>query len=529
MSKQALEALRNPWWRISHLHTVRDEKARLVPFVPRKEQTEFYASKHLRNFVLKARKLGLSTLVALDSLDACIFTPGTFAAIVDRSEAEACGKLDMARCSWENMDKHPDERVAVVGRLIKANLKLVADSDREMRFSNGSKFEAGVSLRGGTPTRLHVSELGYIARHDRKRAEEIKTGSINAVPASGEVTIETTHEGGKVGISYEFARLAMDATARGISNSLDWRFHFFPWFDHPSYRIDPSKTRFEPRIIEYFRQLEAEHGIKLTADRMAWYQVKFAEQREAMYREFPSTPEEAFRAMVSGAIYPQMMNLRASGRIKDFSHDPKAPLFAAWDIGISDYTSIWLVQVSGRELLWLAWYEGEGAGVGHYAEVIRSWERMFSKRIACHYLPHDANQRERGTGKTYADHLREAGFASHTIKVVPRCPDIWQGINDLRDLLPRSWFHTRCDEARVSKSGVEKLSGVACLESYHTQTIGASGVVREAPCHDETSHTADAARTFAEALARGMVDTVGTMSDNERHSRVRVISGLSDE
>jgi len=529
MDKRALDYLRDPWWRVSTLHMVRDETAKLVPFVPRKEQAEFYATKHNRNFILKARKLGMSTLLALDNLDACIFTPGTYAAIVDRSEAEACGKLDMARCSWENLEKNPDPRVAAVGKLIKDNLKLVADSDKEMRFSNGSKFEAGVSLRGGTPTRLHVSELGYIASHDRKRAEEIKAGSINAVPASGEVTIETTHEGGKAGISYEFARLAMDSTARGIESPLDWRFHFFPWFDHPSYRLAIENPRVDPRIIEYFQKLKAEHGITLGPDRMAWYQAKFAEQREAMFREFPSTPEEAFRAMVSGAIYPQMMNLRAAGRVKDFSHDPKAPLMAAWDIGISDFTSIWLVQVVGRELLWLGWYEGEGSGVGHYAEVIRSWERIFGKRIACHYLPHDANQRERGTGKTYADHLREAGFAPHTIKVVPRCPDIWQGINDLRDLLPRSWFHSRCDESRQSKTGTEKLSGVACLESYHTQTVGASGAVREMPCHDETSHTADAARTFAEAWARGMVDTVGVLTNDEHRPQVRVITGLSDE
>ncbi|MEI6278314.1 MAG: hypothetical protein WCQ16_02880 [Verrucomicrobiae bacterium] len=528
MVKSAIETLRDAWWRISTLYTVRDEEAKLVPFIPRKEQAEFYANKHNRNFILKARKLGMSTLLAIDNLDACIFQPGMYAAIVDRSEAEACGKLDMARTAWENLGKHPDPRVSAIGNHIKANLKLVGDSDKEMSWNNGSKFEAGVSLRGGTPQRLHVSELGYIASHDRNRAQEIKAGSINAVPATGEVTIETTQEGGKVGISYEFARLAMDCTARGISSPLDWRFHFFPWFHHPSYRLDMERPRIEQNILEYFRKLQEEHGLKIGADRMAWYQAKHAEQREAMFREFPSTPDEAFRALVSGAIYPHMMNLRASGRIKAFEHDPKPPFMCAWDIGVSDSTSIWLLQVVGRELLWLAWHEGEGDGVGHYAEVIRAWEGIFGKRVACHFLPHDANQRERATGKTYVDHLREAGVAPHTIRVVPRCPDIWQGVNDLRDLLPRSWFHARCDEARVSKTGTEKLSGVGCLEAYHVQSVGASGIVRESPCHDESSHSADAARTFAEAWSRGMVE-VGGMATNDERPSVRVISGLSDE
>ena len=503
---------------------VRDETAKVIPFVPRKEQAEFYANKHNRNFILKARKLGMSTLLAIDNLDACIFSPGTHAAIVDRSETEACGKLDMARCAWENLAKHPDPRVAVIGRHIREHLKLVGDSDREMSWNNGSKFEAGVSLRGGTPQRLHVSELGYIASHDRNRAQEIKAGSVNAVPASGEVTIETTHEGGKVGISYEFARLAMDCTARGIASQLDWRFHFFPWFDHPSYRLDIANPRIEANTDDYFAKLEKEHGVSVSLARKAWYQAKQAEQREAMFREFPSTPDEAFRATVSGAIYPHMMTLRASGRIKGFETDRTAPLFASWDIGVSDFTSIWLLQVSGRDLLWLNWHEGEGAGAGSYAEVIRAWESQLNKKIAFHFLPHDANTRERGTGKTYADHLKESGIPSHTIRIVPRCPDVWQGVNALRDLLPRSWFHARCDLARTSQTGSEKLSGVGCLEAYHVQPIGASGLVKEMPCHDETSHTADAARTFAEAWMRGMV---GSQTTGERKpGGNKVISGF---
>ncbi len=503
--KDILDRFRDPWQRISRLYMIRDESARVVPFVPRPEQAEFFHRRHHRNFILKARKLGMSTLLAIDALDSCIFSPGTHAAIVDRKEDEAQGKLAMARLAWQRLDQHPDEDAATAGRQIKQELRLVTDTSGELAWNNGSRLEAGVTLRGGTPQRLHVSELGYIASHDRRRAEEIRAGSINAVPPGGEVTIETTHEGGKTGVSYEFARLAMDCTAAGINSPLDWRFFFFPWYEHPSYRVGGSR-RLDPKTEAYFAELRERHGIAVSAEQQAWYEAKRREQREAMYREFPSTPDEAFRAIMSGAIYPQMLTLRANACIINFEPDRIAPLFACWDLGVSDYTAIWLVQISGREILWLDWHEDEGKGVGHYAEVIRAWERQYGKVVGTHFLPHDADTRERGSGKSCVQHLVEAGLAKHTLKVVPRTPDIWRGINILRDLLPRSVFHLRCDQPRVDPTGRERLSGVGCLEAYHSLPTSASGIVREDPAHDESSHTADAARTFAEAWDRGLVE-----------------------
>lgn len=530
-----LEELRGPhnrWRRLNNLYMIRDESARVIPFVLRREQAQFILTAQRRNFILKARKLGMSTLLALDALDSCLWYGGMHCAIVDRKEDEARAKLAMARLAWRTLGQHPDPHIAALGAKMKANLKLVNDSAGELVWSNGSRLEAGVSLRGGTPQRLHVSELGYIASHDRKRAEEIRAGSINAVPTGGEVTIETTHEGGKAGVSYDFARLAMDDTAAtnaltakggsGCSGTLqesqkcggkglplEWRFFFFPWYEHPTYRIRNGKPR-EEKTLEYFQRLEADHGINISPDRQAWYEAKRREQREAIFREFPSTPDEAFRAVVSGAIYPQMLTLRANGKIISFEHDRHAPLIAAWDLGVSDYTSIWLIQIAGREILWLDWHEDHGKGIGHYAEIIRAWERRYQKVIGTHLLPHDADTRERGSGKSCVQHLAEAGLARHTIKVVPRTPDRWQGINHLRNLLARSVFHTRCDQPRRDPTGQEHRSGIGCLESYHTQPVTSTGILREEPAHDESSHTADAARTFAEAHDRGLIDHLTT-------------------
>jgi hypothetical protein len=79
-------------------------------------------------------------------------------------------------------------------------------------------------------------------------------------------------------------------------------------------------------------------------------------------------------------------------------------------------------------------------------------------------------------------------------QVVPRTPDVWIGINRLRLMLERAWFHkTNC------------ARGIDCLEAYHKKRNAALGVFEEVPVHDWSSNAADAARYAAEALESGLV------------------------
>ncbi|MEO6846583.1 MAG: hypothetical protein ABI254_04945, partial [Chthoniobacterales bacterium] len=136
--------------------------------------------------------------------------------------------------------------------------------------------------------------------------------------------------------------------------------------------------------------------------------------------------------------------------------------------------------------------------------------------------PHDADTRDRGTGRTYVQYLKEAGLGN--IIVVPRTPDLWVGINHTRDILPRSWFHlTDCGTPRDA-AGVEYQSGISCLEAYHTRDVQGGAVIQEMPVHDESSHSASAARTLGEAVARGLVNLSGV--SNGLRGKVSVISGF---
>ena len=495
--QQAIHAkLSDRLWRLDNLYVILDENGVMAPFVARPEQREVRESAELREFIPKSRKLGMSTEIAIEFGDECVFSPNLRAAIVDKTDDDAHDKLQIFRFAWENGPKHPDPAIATIWQGIHAGNALVTDNEGEMAWSNGSRFEAGVSFVGGTINRLHVSEYGPIAAQKPAKAAEIKRGSMNAVPPGGKIKVETTMEGGPFGLCYELFQLALQGEA-------GWKFRFFPWHTHPSYVLPGQKPK-RQETLEYIAEC-AKRGLALSDERWAWYELRKREQKDEMWSQFPTFADECVRSPVAGRIYPVITELRQKGRVREFEAEKIAPMYCAFDLGVSDATAGWVIQPAGKDLNWLDWCEWEGEGAARTADVIRGWEARHGKRFANILLPHDANIRDKGTGKTYVDALVAAGIDRGRIIVVQRAVDVWDGINAVRDLLPHSWFHSRTDEPRIGLGGESLPSGLGCLEAYRRAPPTPGGVIREMPLHDLTSHSADAARTFAEAVWNGVV------------------------
>ena len=274
------------------------------------------------------------------------------------------------------------------------------------------------------------------------------------------------------------------------------------WFDNPDYALQ-GKSGWSDAQAAYFEKLEQECGVQLSHAQKLWYARMERTMGAAMRQEYPSTPDEAFATGNDGAIYgAQIARLREKGRIGcSFDYNPEEPLYTAWDLGLSDHTSIWLVQNYGGNVYWLNHYSANQLPLEHFAGKIREWEMSYG-HIAAHFLPHDAAHRD-PHGQSYVESLAREGICA--VRVVPRTPDIWRGINSLRGILAHSWFHRDTLQQRVNPRGEKEPSGLSCLEMYRTAPAGASGTYRETPVHDASSHSADAARMFAEALSHGMV------------------------
>ena len=137
----------------------------------------------------------------------------------------------------------------------------------------------------------------------------------------------------------------------------------------------------------------------------------------------------------------------------------------------------------------LGYYENTGYGLSHYVNVLKQNQATFGFIYGEHYLPHDVEVTEMGTGVTRLETLRSLGLTN--VHVVPRVPSITDGINATRMLLPKCWFNeTAC------------AKGIDALRNYRWKPETTNPTSDTKPGHDWAIHGADALRTLATAPIR---------------------------
>jgi len=512
ITKEDIALLGDQEWRLNNLYYIRPKNAARCVFKPNWAQRTIRETKNRQRFrracIPKGRQFGVSTGEVMFALDDVLFRKnGNIAAgIIDITLDQGKDKIAMAKFAYDSLVA-PWHEYQHLGELIHAGRKLVSDNTTTLRWDNGSSMHTAMSFVGKTLKRLHVSDAGKIAYADPQRSGEI-IESFESVPKDCDILCEGVHYGGKSGWFYNTCREALNTPQEGHVDPTQWRMIFLEWWKHPEYSLDgAAKFDLDEDMVVYFEGLEKNHGIKCTIGQKLWYQTrcKSAGGRNAVYGQYPSTLAEAWNAPVEGAIYGDLItSLRSKGRVKDFTPHRDLPIFTFWDIGHFDETAIWLVQPATQEVLWIDWLAESGQAASHYADRMREWERKYDRQISCHFLPHDGARKNFASGTSAVEGLIRAGIPTHSIQVVPRASDVWEGINRLRELIPRSVFHVECDRARMVR-GDEVPSGLNRLESYHKKVTEFANTQHEKPVHDGSSHMADAARTFAEAEIKGML------------------------
>lgn len=212
--------------------------------------------------------------------------------------------------------------------------------------------------------------------------------------------------------------------------------------------------------------------------------------------EYAQEYECSFDAGIVGAYYAKEMQAAESqGRICGVPYQPGAAVWTAWDLGIDDMTAIWFVQMAGREVHVLDYVEGSGVGLDFYVRQVRERPYVYGG----HLLPHDAEVKELGTGRSRVETLGSLGLREVT--VVPR-QEVSDGVNAARLLLPRCWF----DKEKTAR-------GVEALRQYRREWDEKTKTFRMRPRHDWTSHAADAFRYLALGLRDRGGEAIGTPAE----------------
>lgn len=199
--------------------------------------------------------------------------------------------------------------------------------------------------------------------------------------------------------------------------------------------------------------------------------------------------ECSFDAAIVGSYYGKLIaQAEKDERVTGVPYEASAEVWTAWDLGIRDATAIIWAQTIGKEVHIIDYYEASGADLGHYASVVKSKPYVYGG----HIVPHDAQAKELGTGKTRLEVLESLGLRNISVAPMHRVED---GINGARVFLPKCWF---------DKAKTERL--VDCLKLYRSEWDDKLQALKPRPVHDYTSHAADAFRYLAMTLDRHAVN-----------------------
>ena len=179
----------------------------------------------------------------------------------------------------------------------------------------------------------------------------------------------------------------------------------------------------------------------------------------------------SFDAAILGSYFGRELDeAQQASRIASVPYDPLLPVHTAWDLGIGDSTAIWFFQVSRAEVRVIDHYEAAGHGLPHYAAVLASRGYTYGTD----YLPHDAQARQLGTGRSLWETLHS--LTNRIPRILPQ-QNVMDGINAARVTIGSAWFDAdKCHD------------GLEALRAYRADYDDKRKAFTDRPRHDWASH-----------------------------------------
>lgn len=236
----------------------------------------------------------------------------------------------------------------------------------------------------------------------------------------------------------------------------------------------------------FAERLTIEDTHALTAEQIAYARSEYVSLYGADIgrAQFEQEYMCSFTAAILGAFYAlEMQAVRDEGRVLAVEHDPAQPVHTAWDLGVRHDTAIWWFQVVGAQILILDHYAANGAGLEHFAGVLREREQSRGWRTGTCFVPHDAKVKEWGSSRTRIETMEQEFDLRPEL-----CRDASfdDGINAVRRMLPLCVFHPRTEP-----------TGMAALEQYRRAWDDDKKAFKHQHIDDWTADTCDAFRYLA--------------------------------
>lgn len=430
--KEVREKMQSQYWRICNLYWIRDKKGKLVKFQPTYFQKFLLKTLWFLNIILKARQLGFSTVIDIYLADEAIFK-GMGCGIIDHTLKDVKKKIKIVQLAYDMIGMDEPNTPTAITISIHRKVKPVVRTQLDFELNNGGFVSGSTTFRGGTLQRLHITEYAKICKKRPADAEEIQSGALESVAAGQMVFIESTGEDAE-GDFYEKVKGAYQNFIRKKElNRLQYKFFFFAWWENPEYEENDPTFAIPAPMQTYFKEKEQELGFEFSHGQKVWYVLKKAQLRERMFKEHPTTWEEAFKSSRIGTwYYEEIEAAYAEGRVSEFPIDPSVPIDTFWDIGHSDWTVIGLVQKIGLQVRIVDYISGRREHISKYIAELKKRGYTYGN----HYLPHDADNGDISAEKTVAEQLKKHFKNVFLIKRI----GLITGIQEARKLFAFTYF-----------------------------------------------------------------------------------------
>lgn len=251
-----------------------------------------------RDIILKARRLGVSTMFLGDHFHSCTTVPGT-AAVVISHEDTATQRLfaivhRFLRYMPSEMKPHTHRESA----------KLLMFDKLDTTFYCGT---AGMRAfgHGDTIDKLHCSELSRWPG-DAEKVDDLWVGLTEAAAHAESITIESTANG----MGGKFHEIWMDTKeGRGVFTG-----HFLPWwYDEPSMVSMPLEEPDELGGLEAPEKQLMEAHPEITLEMIKWRRKKQETLKDKFVEQYPENDIDCF--LSSGRPYFDVEKLKELGLI----------------------------------------------------------------------------------------------------------------------------------------------------------------------------------------------------------------------
>lgn len=216
------------------------------------------------------------------------------------------------------------------------------------------------------------------------------------------------------------------------------------------------------------------------------------ELRKKDYNSYLNVWEGQPKQAVEGAIFAEEIRKASEERrITKVPIQPGVLVQTFWDLGQSDNTAIWFVQIVGMEFRLIDYYQASGFKMAHYIEVLAERRYKYDE----HCLPHDAENEQLAAQSTIKQQLQNAlrdnPSLGRNVRIVPRIPKKALAIDAARSIFDQCVF----DKEKCA-------DGLQCLRHSSFAKNVETGRVSKEPKHDIWSHGADAFMGFAQHYKR---------------------------